>query len=320
MKRAKKEQWRTRVRGSKYQKGKHFMISGQKAPMAPHEWSRKGSKFDMERVRKAAAFGRGLIHKGMTAAERSAALAGRIVRAPGRIKEAYEKEATPHEAEMRELKKQLEVEKTRSQIERARMAGPGMAPTPEENIRRIDEAIDSWRAEEHIAHQNRDTPGEIEAKQKQSEFRRLRARAIYHRDPATQRSIAERIEAMGGKTRKWIQPAIKKPGALRRYVRERFGEKGFDVKGRIKKSILHQLAKDGLVGQRARLALRLREFQGGKRKRALVGQSPWRTQKEEEEWYQKWQSKGVEERAASALPKSVQQYLKSKHSASGETG
>jgi len=59
----------------------------------------------------------------------------------------------------------------------------------------------------------------------------------------------------------WIQEAIKKPGALRRTVKRRYGEKGFTERGTIKVSVLRDLSNEpGKTGQRARLALKLRKF------------------------------------------------------------
>ena len=61
--------------------------------------------------------------------------------------------------------------------------------------------------------------------------------------------------------RKWIQHAIKKEGALTRYVRQHYGEKGFTKDGKIKVEILRELSKKkGKTGQRARLALTLRKL------------------------------------------------------------
>lgn len=66
----------------------------------------------------------------------------------------------------------------------------------------------------------------------------------------------------GGKaTKKWIKPAIKKKGALRKTVQQRYGAKGFkkkDSRKVIKKDILQKLAKEkGVTGKRARLAITL---------------------------------------------------------------
>ena len=59
----------------------------------------------------------------------------------------------------------------------------------------------------------------------------------------------------------WIQEAIKHPGALRAYVKRKYGSRGFTKKGTIKVSILRKLAKKkGKVGRRARLALTLRRL------------------------------------------------------------
>lgn len=63
---------------------------------------------------------------------------------------------------------------------------------------------------------------------------------------------------------KWIQKAKLKKGALRNYVKSRYGKKGFTEKGTIKVSVLRELASDPDVQEktrrRARLALKLREF------------------------------------------------------------
>jgi hypothetical protein len=65
--------------------------------------------------------------------------------------------------------------------------------------------------------------------------------------------------AMPGK--RWIGKAIRKPGALRSYVKRKYGSKGFTKRGTIKVSILRDLANEpGKTGHRARLALRLRQF------------------------------------------------------------
>jgi hypothetical protein len=47
-----------------------------------------------------------------------------------------------------------------------------------------------------------------------------------------------------GKKKLWIGDAVKRPGALREKVRERFGKAGFDKKGRIKASILQTMKSD----------------------------------------------------------------------------
>jgi len=67
--------------------------------------------------------------------------------------------------------------------------------------------------------------------------------------------------------RRWIQKAIKHPGALRAYVRRRFGRRGFTKRGTIKVSILRKLAKrKGRIGRRARLALTLRRLSRRRRR------------------------------------------------------
>ena len=59
----------------------------------------------------------------------------------------------------------------------------------------------------------------------------------------------------------WIQRAIKRPGALRAYVKKYYGKRGFTKKGTIKVEVLMELAKrPDKIGQRARLALTLRRF------------------------------------------------------------
>lgn len=60
---------------------------------------------------------------------------------------------------------------------------------------------------------------------------------------------------------RWIQKAVKNPGALRRYVKRKYGSSGFDKQGRIKLSVLKKLAKrNDTIGRRARLAITLREL------------------------------------------------------------
>lgn len=61
--------------------------------------------------------------------------------------------------------------------------------------------------------------------------------------------------------KRFIKGAIKKPGALRRTVRRRFGSRGFTKRGTLRVSTVRKLAKErGKTGQRARFALRLRKF------------------------------------------------------------
>lgn len=67
------------------------------------------------------------------------------------------------------------------------------------------------------------------------------------------------------RTTKWIQQAIKRPGSLTDYVRDKYGDEGFDHKDRIKLSILRDLARPQnnvrkKTRNRARLALTLREM------------------------------------------------------------
>ena len=72
----------------------------------------------------------------------------------------------------------------------------------------------------------------------------------------------KQMKKSGGR---WIQQAIKKPGSLTDYVRDKYGDEGFDHKGRIKMSILRDLARPQnnvrkKTRSRARLALSLREM------------------------------------------------------------
>jgi len=61
--------------------------------------------------------------------------------------------------------------------------------------------------------------------------------------------------------RYWIKQAIKKPGALKAYIKRRYGKRGFTKKGTIKPKVLRKLAKrKGKIGKRARLALTLRKL------------------------------------------------------------
>lgn len=71
--------------------------------------------------------------------------------------------------------------------------------------------------------------------------------------------------------RRWIQKAVKREGALRRYVLRRFGSEGFTERGTIKVSVLRRLARDPNVSKktrlRARLALTLRRFARRRRRK-----------------------------------------------------
>ncbi|MGC9106827.1 MAG: hypothetical protein ACP5IE_01365 [Infirmifilum sp.] len=61
----------------------------------------------------------------------------------------------------------------------------------------------------------------------------------------------------------WIQRAIKHPGALRRYVKRKYGDKGFNKRGAIKREVLLKLAKHAknpTIRRRAQLALTLRRL------------------------------------------------------------
>ncbi len=70
---------------------------------------------------------------------------------------------------------------------------------------------------------------------------------------------------MAKKTKRWIQKAIKKPGALRAAAK-RAGAIGKG--GKIKVSWLRKAAKKGgVTGRRARLALTLRKLSKRKKKR-----------------------------------------------------
>jgi hypothetical protein len=59
----------------------------------------------------------------------------------------------------------------------------------------------------------------------------------------------------------WIQEAIKRKGALRSYIKRKYGKHGFTRKGTIRREILEKEAKrKGKIGKRARLALTLRRL------------------------------------------------------------
>jgi hypothetical protein len=76
---------------------------------------------------------------------------------------------------------------------------------------------------------------------------------------------------------KWIQSAVKKKGALRSDVRDRYGKKGFTQRGTIKQDKLKQMSREKTkhghptkASRRARLALtlgKLRKKKGKKRKK-----------------------------------------------------
>lgn len=66
---------------------------------------------------------------------------------------------------------------------------------------------------------------------------------------------------MGRRNNTWIQRAIKHKGALRAYVKRKFGRRGFTRRGTIKVKVLKSLSKKkGSIGRRARLALTLRKL------------------------------------------------------------
>jgi len=60
----------------------------------------------------------------------------------------------------------------------------------------------------------------------------------------------------------WIQDAIKRPGALRAYVKRVYGEKGFTSRGTIKRDVLLELKRhpNPTIRRRATLALTLRKL------------------------------------------------------------
>lgn len=70
---------------------------------------------------------------------------------------------------------------------------------------------------------------------------------------------------------RWIQEAVrpKNKGKLRKYVRRRYGDRGFNERGSIKTSVLHELIRDPGVGmttkRRAQFALNVRRMRQNKR-------------------------------------------------------
>jgi len=63
------------------------------------------------------------------------------------------------------------------------------------------------------------------------------------------------------KKKRWIQKAIKRKGALRAYMKSKYGSKAFTSRGTIKREYLEKEAEQpGTVGKRARLALTLRRL------------------------------------------------------------
>jgi hypothetical protein len=66
----------------------------------------------------------------------------------------------------------------------------------------------------------------------------------------------------GRRSKYWIQEAIKKPGALRAYVKRVYGEKGFTSRGTIRREVLLELKKhpNPTIRRRANLALTLRKL------------------------------------------------------------
>lgn len=65
------------------------------------------------------------------------------------------------------------------------------------------------------------------------------------------------------KEKYWIQKAIKKEGALREYMRRKYGDRAFTEDGKIKREYLLRALKettDETVKKRIRLALTLRKL------------------------------------------------------------
>jgi len=63
------------------------------------------------------------------------------------------------------------------------------------------------------------------------------------------------------RSRLWIQRAVKKPGALTRSIRAKWGDRAFTSRGTIKTEYLRKATKvKGVMGRRARLALTLRKL------------------------------------------------------------
>jgi hypothetical protein len=62
--------------------------------------------------------------------------------------------------------------------------------------------------------------------------------------------------------KKWIQGAVENKGALRRYVRRKYGKKGFTNRDTIKVSVLHEIIRDPktrmVTKRRAQFALNVR--------------------------------------------------------------
>ena len=68
---------------------------------------------------------------------------------------------------------------------------------------------------------------------------------------------------MARKVVKWIQKAIKHPGALRAYMKRKYGEKAFTRKGTIKREYLLRALKETkspTIKRRIYLALTLRKL------------------------------------------------------------
>lgn len=70
--------------------------------------------------------------------------------------------------------------------------------------------------------------------------------------------------------KKWIQNAVKNPGATRKYIRRKYGDKGFDSKGRLKTSVLNKELKNPKLPPKRRkqinLAKTLKKIAENKRK------------------------------------------------------
>ena len=136
--------------------------------------------------------------------EAGATKLGQVAAAPSRISEAYHAgrhEGTPSEAELARLRKNVEKAELESKIH------PGQLFTYEDNIERIERLLQSKSDALRAVQKARDRVEERAIRKDIAELRSM-GRGAIRASPSSQKRIAERIFALGGKCS--LKEAIKR--------------------------------------------------------------------------------------------------------------
>ena len=123
---------------------------------------------------------------------------GEIERIPERVKESYEKGRRPHEAEMRELRKQAEKAQAERRIIQFKGTACGEPTGYEDNRDRVIWLVQSKQNALEAAQLRGDKEEEREIQRDIFELKGLSRKAV-GASPNAQKYIADRIAAMGGK-------------------------------------------------------------------------------------------------------------------------